>query len=154
MPRITVELRNDSARKGLVRRDVLTRIAERVIAGEGGPSRATVSVMFCDDAEIRVLNKQFRGIAKPTDVLSFEQDAGAGPDRVLGDIVISLETVERRNPANRAAMRAEVKLLFCHGLLHLLGHDHATAAAREAMIAKQAHYLGIPEEAAWVGRAS
>lgn len=154
MAEVRVDVRNESSRKGLVRRDVLTRIAERVVRGEHGPSPASVSVLLCDDAEIASLNRQYRKISKATDVLSFEQESFEGPERVLGDIVISLETVERRNGSDLDAMRAEVRLLFCHGLLHLLGHDHDSAGARHAMIVKQAQYLGVPEEAAWVGRAS
>ena len=154
MRHVRVDVRNESCRNGLVRRDVLTRIAERVLTGERGPTRSAISVLLCDDAEIASLNRQFRNVAKSTDVLSFEQDGMAGPERVLGDIVISLETVERRNAADAPAMRAEAKLLFCHGLLHLLGYDHGTPEARKTMIAKQALYLGITEEAAWLGRVS
>lgn len=154
MGRMRVDIRNESSVTGLVRRDVLTRIAERVVSGENGPRAASVSVLLCDDAAIAELNRQFRGVARPTDVLSFDQDPIAGAEHVLGDIVISLETVARRNVPDAAAMRAEVKLLFCHGLLHLLGYDHDSAAGRQTMIAKQAHYLAIPEKAAWVGRAS
>ena len=52
------------------------------------------------------------------------------PCRILGDIVISLETVERNCNANRSAMRDEIRLLFCHGLLHILGYAHDSEAAR------------------------
>jgi probable rRNA maturation factor len=96
------------------------------------------------------INRQWRGKDAPTDVLSFEQDDLPGsPEHVLGDIVISLETVARRHPDDPDAMRGEVRLLFCHGLLHLLGYDHETARDRARMKDRQARYLGLPLEAAW-----
>ncbi|MBX3175778.1 MAG: rRNA maturation RNase YbeY [Candidatus Hydrogenedentes bacterium] len=146
-----VAVRNESSRKGLFRRDVLERLAGRICAGEGLEGDAVeVSVLFCDDAGIQALNKAYRKKNAPTDVLSFEQEPGLIPGvRVLGDIVISLETVERRGDGDRAAMRADVRLLFCHGMLHLLGYDHATAAERRRMVENQAGYLGLNEETAW-----
>jgi len=153
---IEIIISNQSARKRLYRRDVLTRIAEGLCAEEGITGALELSVLFCDDAFIQDLNKQYRDIDRPTDVLSFSQDGPElGGRRILGDIVISLETVENRfadvsNPADRAAaMRNEVRLLFCHGMLHLLGYDHATAEDRARMAARQAHALGIPMDAAW-----
>lgn len=152
-------VRNDSQRKRLYRTDALRRLAERICAGEDVETDIELSVLLCDDASMRELNRTYRDKDRPTDVLAFAQTpadrgkhpAGEGP-MVLGDIVISLETVARHcadAPQTRGAMRQEVHLLFCHGLLHLLGVDHATAAAREAMNAKQARYLGTTTEAAW-----
>jgi probable rRNA maturation factor len=151
-------IRNDSARKRLYRRDVLQRLADRIWSGErpGAECVAELSVLFCDDAFIEELNRVYRKKAEPTDVLSFGQKGPGGPENrtVLGDIVISLETVEGRYPGDRAAVRSEVRLLFCHGMLHLLDHEHSTAPARELMAAKQALYLGVPMDAAWPRRSS
>ena len=139
--------RSQSVRKGLYRRDVLRRLAERVCQGEGFTGDAEVSVLFCDDAFIGELNRKYRHRPGPTDVLAFAQAPAdallPGHRTILGDIVISLETVEARC-GDRAAMRAEVRVLFCHGLLHLLGCTHDTAARRDRMLAKQADYLGVP----------
>ena len=154
-------IRNESTRKRLYRRDVLERIAERIAAQEAIEDDVELSVLFCDNAFIQKLNAHYRGIDKPTDVLSFGQDANTASDgpRVLGDIVISLEMVEERHQdiedpvAARAAMREEVRLLFCHGMLHLLGHDHATSRDRAQMTERQAEALGIPVEAAWLAPA-
>ena len=140
--------RNRSVRKGLYRSDVLRRLAERVCQGEGFKREAEVSVLLCDDPFISELNRKYRRRASPTDVLAFAQAPGsalpAGHREVLGDVVISLETVERRCGGDRAAMRDEIRLLFCHGLLHLLGRTHDTAGRRDRMLAKQAEYLGVP----------
>lgn len=153
--KIHLLIRNNSSRKRHYRRDVLQWLADRICTGENVQDEVELSVLFCDDAFITDLNRTYRHKDAPTDVLSFGQDAASNPvsgPRVLGDIVISLETVERHcaeAPDLRVAMRKEVCLLFCHGLLHLLGADHATAQAREAMNAKQAQYLGVTKEAAW-----
>lgn len=148
---VSIEARNESSRKGLHRRDVLERLAGRVCAGEGASGDLEVSVLFCDDPFIEGLNRRYRGKKGPTDVLSFaqEEDAAAGGARALGDIVISLETVERFCGGDPARMRAEVRMLFCHGLLHLLGHDHADAAGKKRMHELQSRYLGVEPGAAW-----
>lgn len=149
--RLRMDIRNESARKRLYRRDALDRIACGVLEGEGLAKRfgeIEVSVLFCDDPAIRELNRLYRGKDSATDVLSFEQD-GPGAVRVLGDIVISLETVENRFPGDGAAQRAEVRMLFCHGMLHLVGYDHQSEAEQTRMAEKQAHYLNVPLDQAW-----
>jgi len=145
---LRLDIRNESRRRSVVRRDSLQRLGERICAGEAVEGEAELSVLYCTDSAIRELNRDYRDKNEPTDVLSFEQD-GPGVVRVLGDIVISMDTVDRRCGGDTNAMRAEVRLLFCHGLLHLLGYDHHNRAERERMAAKQAAYLGIPAEAAW-----
>lgn len=148
---VHVAVRRESKRTGLYRRDVLERMARRVCEGEGVETDAELSVLFCDDDRMSELNRSYRNKKGPTDVLSFEQPPlNGGPVRLLGDVVISLETAERRCANDATATRAEVRLLFCHGLLHLLGYDHATRADRERMIAKQAEYLGVAPSEAWL----
>ncbi len=148
---IDVRVTRESQETGLFRSDVLSRLATRICAGElEGAVDVEVSVLFCDDDRIRSLNKAYRNKDSATDVLSFEQPEAPIPGpRLLGDIVISLETVVGRNGTDRAAMRNDVRLLFCHGMLHLLGYDHGTEATRRVMNEKQAHYLGVRMEAAW-----
>lgn len=147
---VTLYVQNESSRKRLYRRDDLQRLAERILEGEGFAHDAEVSVLLCDDAHMRELNRDYRGEDKPTDVLSFEMESAPLPGpRVLGDIVISLETVEARYPEDPAAQRDEVRLLFCHGLLHLTGHDHQNENQKQRMVAAQAKYLGRSLEAAW-----
>jgi probable rRNA maturation factor len=147
---VLVGIRNESIRKRLYRRAGLLALAERICKGEGLTGTVEVSLLFCDDDFITDLNRRYRRKNSPTDVLSFEQSpsAGMGP-RVLGDIVISLETAERNCGGDRALMRDEVNLLFCHGLLHLLGHDHGTAFEKQRMTERQARYLGTSHDAAW-----
>lgn len=147
---IHLRVRNESRRKRLFRRDTLTLLAERIYDEEGIKDPVELSVLFCDDAFISELNRTYCGKSGPTDVLSFSQKkhrfSGA---RVLGDIVISLESVERFCGNDPAAARSEVLLLFCHGFLHLLGYDHATQSGRKAMQDRQARYLHLQEAKAW-----
>ncbi len=152
---VTLDVRNTSRVKGCFRSDALCRLADRICAGEGISNKVEISLFFCDDERIQELNRNFRKEDRPTDVLSFGQerpDAGLsaqGRPAVLGDIVISLETVAGRCLGRRDLMRQEVRMLFCHGLLHLLGYDHATASERRHMAAKQAAYLEMPLGNAW-----
>ena len=147
MTGLHLEVLNRSAVKRACRRDVLARLARRVLEGEGVREDVELSVLLCDDDQIRELNRKKNA---PTDVLSFTQPpVPASPVRVLGDIVISLETVARRTGGDPAMQRAEALLLFCHGLLHLLGFDHETQAKQAAMAKKQSDYLGCDITAAW-----
>jgi len=147
---IHLRVRNESRRTLMFRRDELKLLADRISDEEGIKEPLELSVLFCDDAFISELNRTYRGKSGPTDVLSFSQErpsfSGA---RVLGDIVISLETVERFCRNDLAAIRSEVLLLFCHGFLHLLGYDHTTKSGRKAMQDRQARYLRLQEVKAW-----
>lgn len=109
---------------------------------------AECSVLLVDDAAIAALNETYRGVAGPTDVLAFPMAEGAFGDvsaELLGDVVISVETASRQ--AREADLDAELALLLIHGILHLVGFDHGTAAERRAMWRKQAELLaaaGLP----------
>jgi probable rRNA maturation factor len=116
--------------------------------GEGDSS---ISVSFVRDAKIRALNRAFRGLDKPTDVLSFPLvepgDAYPGAERLLGDVVISVDTAGRQAADYDASLDREVQRLLIHGVLHLLGHDHLEPAERAAMEAEErrlADAIGMP----------
>jgi probable rRNA maturation factor len=93
-----------------------------------------------DDAAMAALNRAYRGIASPTDVLAFPMTEGrfrvVSPD-LLGDVVISVETARRQAPSTRGGLRAELALLLVHGILHLVGYEHGTARERRRMWQKQ-----------------
>ncbi|MEZ4374435.1 MAG: rRNA maturation RNase YbeY [Polyangiaceae bacterium] len=102
---------------------------------------AELSVLLTNDSEIHELNRVHRGKDKPTDVLAFaleEADTGGEelPFRVLGDVVISLDTAERQARQRRHELVDEVRFLLAHGLLHLIGYDHQTDAEEAEMDAE------------------
>lgn len=96
-----------------------------------------LSVAIVCDAHIRKLNKTYRGIDKPTDVLSFEQGSIHKNTFMLGDIAISAETTRRQAKENSRTLKYEFTLLAIHGLLHLIGYDHATVAQEKKMFSLQ-----------------
>jgi rRNA maturation RNase YbeY len=86
-----------------------------------------ISIFICDDETIRQLNKCYRGINEPTDVLSFSMDEGMWQgvtNDTLGDIVISTDAARRQAEELGESVEEEFCILFTHGLLHLLGFDH------------------------------
>lgn len=113
-----------------------------------------LSISFVDDAEIHALNHQYRGYDKPTDVLSFSHEEGEafpmaeGLPRYLGDIVISLETTERQAKEAGHPVEHELTVLLAHGLLHLLGYDHAEDDEAKTMFAKQDELVTLAAKAA------
>lgn len=116
---------------------------------------ADLSLTLVNDDAIRTLNRDHRGKDKPTDVLSFPlsdperkaAESRKGPERLLGDIVISVETAQRQAADYDAPLERELERLMIHGLLHLLGHDHHAPAERRRMEAEErrlAQCIGMP----------
>jgi len=92
---------------------------------------AELSLVLVSDAEMRKLNRDWRGRDRPTDVLAFAQREGPGgaPDGLLGDVVISVDTARRQAEERGHALGVEGERLLVHGLLHLLGYDHERSPA-------------------------
>ena len=112
---------------------VIERAASITARAMGGALQSgVISVALSSDAHVAVLNERFRGKAKPTNVLSFPAGAGAA-DGQIGDIVIARETVEREAYEQGVPVVHHVQHLVVHGILHLLGYDHTTAADAERM---------------------
>jgi probable rRNA maturation factor len=100
-----------------------TTFATKALAAIGN-SESSATIAFVSDKRIQELNRQFRGVDKATDVLSFRDD---GPDQLsLGDVAISLETATRQATDNGLSFDDEIAQLILHGLLHLSGYDHET----------------------------
>ena len=119
-----------------------------------GPGEAELAVMLTDDAGIRTLNSNWRGIDKPTNVLSFPalQPTGpSGPDdapRMLGDIAIAYETTRKEADDEQKPFDHHLSHLAVHGFLHLIGYDHEKdddAEAMEALEREILSQLGIPD---------
>lgn len=87
--------------------------------------RGQVSVLLATDAKVRRLNRDFRGIDRPTDVLSFPAPASpAAAERMAGDLAISVPAAQRQAAEHGHSTLTEIKILILHGLLHLAGYDH------------------------------
>jgi rRNA maturation RNase YbeY len=90
-----------------------------------------LSLTLCDDPFIHSLNKQWRNVDRPTDVLSFPLD----DEHLLGDLVISVDTAQRQADERGHEIQDEIRVLMVHGLLHLLGYDHEVDEAEHAEMA-------------------
>lgn len=117
-----------------------------------GVDEAELTIVITDDATIRALNRDYRGVDAATDVLSFAaqegdddlavpDDLAAELDRYLGDILIALPYSLRQAARYGTTPDAELRLLVVHGVLHLLGYDHATPADETEMWARQEEIL-------------
>ena len=157
----------DGARWGL--------LAEQVLGAEGVTGDVELSILFVDTATISTLNREFMGGDGPTDVLSFPIDGelaqsgrwpdegGSGPDArgpdvddlplLLGDIVVCPEVAATNAPTHAGTLDDEIALLVVHGILHLLGLDHASDDERMAMQARERLLLeqfhGAPARDPW-----
>lgn len=118
-----------------VDRRLLRSRAQRLLR-ELGHARSELSVALVDDETITELNAAYRGRPRPTDVLSFsllEGEHVGYRGGLLGDVVIGLETAARRARSARRGLDDHVARLLVHGVLHLLGHDHARGQEARAM---------------------
>jgi probable rRNA maturation factor len=98
--------------------------------------KSELSILLTDDDQIQRLNRFYRNIDRPTDVLSFSQRQDDLPDpasALLGDVVISVPTARRQAKERGHSVAAEVTRLLAHGLLHLMGWDHVTPAEARDM---------------------
>ncbi len=113
--------------------ELIERAALAALAHQSGDG--DITIVLTDDAQLRQLNRDYLRIDEPTDVLSFpasETDPDTGT-RYLGDILLSIPRAESQARAAGHALEAEVQLLVVHGVLHLLGHDHAHAEEKSKM---------------------
>ena len=98
-----------------------------------GVAGRAMTLSLTDDRELRALNKKYANEDHATDVLSFEQ---AAP--LLGDVIISVETAARQAKTAKHSLLAELFHLSVHGMVHLLGYDHATKAEERVMFGYEA----------------
>jgi probable rRNA maturation factor len=142
--------RSEPGAEVVIQRAIATA-AEIVDADVGD---AEIAVMLTDDAGIRTLNSNWRGIDKPTNVLSFPalQPTGEGradeAPRMLGDIAIAFETTRGEADDEQTPFDHHLSHLAVHGFLHLIGYDHEKdddAEAMETLEAEILAQLGIPD---------
>lgn len=124
--------------------DSLQVFTEQVLVALG-VDECELSLLITDDAAIQELNRVYRGKDEPTDVLSFAQcdddsfpdPEGEGDFEILGDIIISIDTLQRNAEYFTVPFKQELQRVIIHGILHLLGEDHKTNDPVEEMLIKQ-----------------
>ena len=107
---------------------IVANAAEHALRHQAAPAEASLTIVITGDEQLRALNEQFRGINAPTDVLSFPADFTDPEDNslYLGDILISYPRAAAQAAEAGHSAGNELQLLVVHGVLHLLGYDHAT----------------------------
>jgi probable rRNA maturation factor len=136
----------------------LREAAHKTLVHQKFPVSAELTLVITDDDEIRQLNRRYRGIDRPTDVLSFGEtlfDVKVAPNEsiYLGDVIISYPRAEAQAQSAGRATADELVLLVVHGVLHLLGHEHATKsekrkmwAAQDALLAEMDARVTLPKQ--------
>lgn len=122
---------------------LLERAAQAALEHESQTSESELTIVLTDDARLHQLNREYLGVDAPTDVLSFpasETDPETGA-RYIGDILISVPRAQAQADAAGHPLESEVQLLVVHGVLHLLGHDHAEAEEKARMWRAQSEIL-------------
>ena len=134
----------------------LSRAARAALMAEGVAGTVALSILVTDDDAVRALNWRYRGLDEPTDVLSFGEESaepgGVGMEwvevpedsepRYLGDLAIALPYTQREAAEQGQPLPELLNLLVVHGVLHLLGYDHAEPEERDAMQARERTALG------------
>jgi probable rRNA maturation factor len=117
--------------------EAFERLGAFVMSMEDVPEAAELSVAVVDADEMAHLNERYRGVAGPTDVLSFGCDdpcpAGSDEPITLGDVIIAPEVAVRQAAELGTTVEAELNLLLVHGVLHLLGYEHDDDEGARAM---------------------
>lgn len=138
-----VNIQTDPAFAAQVDEASLQRAAAATLRHQNAPPDAALSLIITGDKEIQQLNRQFRQVNAPTDVLAFPSSGDApfvqAPDQspYLGDVILSYPRAAAQAAEAGHPVAAELALLAVHGTLHLLGHDHAAPQDQTAMWAAQ-----------------
>ena len=121
----------------------LQQAAQAVLAYCATPAQVEATVVISDDKQLRQLNRQFRGIDAPTDVLSFPTNFTDPESRLtyLGDVIISATRAREQAQAGGHPFEDELLLLIVHGILHLLGYDHVEEDEKQVMQTAQNEIL-------------
>ncbi len=134
---------------------LVSQAAQAALQVEQAPTGCEIGIRICDDAELHRLNREFRGVDAPTDVLSFADDGADqrfvhAPEqpRYLGDIAISFPRVLAQAAEYGHSPARELAYLTVHGVLHLLGYDHERGPEEAALMREREEaimtVLGLP----------
>jgi len=151
----TFDIQVDDPFADLVDVENLSAVVTDLLVKVGLPS-AGLTIVITDDEAVQTLNRDYRGVDAPTDVLSFAAQEGAETEPVLadlppelvaemgnylGDVLIAYPYAAHQAAHYQNSIQAELRLLAVHGVLHLLGYDHATPQEEAAMWARQSEIL-------------
>jgi probable rRNA maturation factor len=128
----------------------LARAVDRALTAVGRPA-GVVEVTVVDDAQMRALNADWRGIRRRTDVLAFPLEAPGEPSRLVGQIVISAEAAGRQARRLGVPLAVELDLLATHGTLHLVGWDDRDPVEADLMHRRERQILGDAPDRLWKG---
>jgi probable rRNA maturation factor len=123
--------------------ELVETAALRALQNQSTPADSDLTIVLSDDEQLHELNRQWMDVDAPTDVLSFpsdEIDPESG-NRYLGDILVSVQRAAEQAKRSGHSVEAEVQLLVVHGVLHLLGHDHANPEEKARMWKAQSEIL-------------
>ena len=142
--------------------EIIRDVVLKALEAEGCPYEAEVSVVLTDNREIQALNRQYRGIDAPTDVLSFPMLEFDTPsdfsqveahvedcfnpetgELILGDIILSVDKIREQAESYGHSQERELAFLIAHSMLHLCGYDHMEDEERKEMEAKQEKILEL-----------
>jgi probable rRNA maturation factor len=137
---MSVRLRRAAPGSPPLSKKLVRQMAEKMLS-ELGLEESELSIFLTNDDQIHSINLEHRGKDKPTDVLSFPQHEFTAPEKprgrvqltLLGDVVISLDTAQRQARSRRRGLADEVRFLLAHGVLHLVGYDHANPEEKSVM---------------------
>lgn len=130
--------------------DLIQQLLTYAAKEEGVTQESELSINFVDNREIQIINRNYRQIDRPTDVISFAmEEMGEGEleiigediPLILGDIVISIDKAKEQAEEYNHGLERELGFLALHGFLHLLGYDHIKEVDEKKMIARQEELL-------------
>ncbi len=130
--------------------NLLQKAATQTLTHQAAPENLDLSLVLADDVYLQALNRDYRGVDAPTDVLAFpasETDPETGR-LYLGDVILSVPRAAEQARLAGHSLEAETQLLVVHGVLHLLGYDHADPHEKERMWSTQGEILaqlGLPD---------
>lgn len=148
-----IGLRFDSAVENYPEKDklegIVRTVIEEVARTYGLQENEEISVLLCDNAYIHTINKEYRHIDRPTDVISFalneeldeEEQKGIPSNTLIGDLIISLDKAKEQGEEYGHGMERELAYLTVHGCLHILGYDHMTDEDKAEMRTEEEYIL-------------
>ena len=117
----------------------MQRLAEKILQ-DRGLDKSELSILLINDKRIKALNRQYRGLNQPTDILAFPMQEGEfkglNPE-ILGDLALSLDTALRQAKDAGHQIERELAMLIIHGILHLLGFDHEKGGREEKKMKRE-----------------